>query len=92
MIEGFIKKYGIKQFEKERIVDLILHSPNFVFLNYDYWQKNYHGMEKYVDEIFTKYFFNDMIFCFKEIKRVQDRKSTRLNSSHTDISRMPSSA
>ena len=23
---------------------------------------------------------------------VQDRKSTRLNSSHTDISRMPSSA
>ena len=26
------------------------------------------------------------------IKAVQDRKSTRLNSSHTDISRMPSSA
>ena len=26
--------------------------------------------------------------CFREI----DRKSTRLNSSHTDISRMPSSA
>ena len=26
------------------------------------------------------------------IMRLQDRKSTRLNSSHTDISRMPSSA
>ena len=25
-------------------------------------------------------------------QRVRDRKSTRLNSSHTDISRMPSSA
>ena len=26
------------------------------------------------------------------LKRLKDRKSTRLNSSHTDISRMPSSA
>ena len=29
---------------------------------------------------------------FQTIKFRQDRKSTRLNSSHTDISRMPSSA
>ena len=28
----------------------------------------------------------------RELKRLEDRKSTRLNSSHTDISRMPSSA
>ena len=28
----------------------------------------------------------------EETARVEDRKSTRLNSSHTDISRMPSSA
>mgnify|MGYP003340460167 CR=1 FL=1 len=28
----------------------------------------------------------------KHLKRYSDRKSTRLNSSHTDISRMPSSA
>ena len=28
----------------------------------------------------------------KLIKEITDRKSTRLNSSHTDISRMPSSA
>ena len=26
------------------------------------------------------------------VQLIQDRKSTRLNSSHTDISRMPSSA
>ena len=29
---------------------------------------------------------------FKAIRNFTDRKSTRLNSSHTDISRMPSSA
>ena len=28
----------------------------------------------------------------KSLKWIRDRKSTRLNSSHTDISRMPSSA
>ena len=31
-------------------------------------------------------------FGFPEMDKAQDRKSTRLNSSHTDISRMPSSA
>ena len=30
--------------------------------------------------------------AWQELKPVVDRKSTRLNSSHTDISRMPSSA
>ena len=29
---------------------------------------------------------------YKEVQKDSDRKSTRLNSSHTDISRMPSSA
>ena len=28
----------------------------------------------------------------KSVQDIKDRKSTRLNSSHTDISRMPSSA
>ena len=32
------------------------------------------------------------IYLFPAISLVIDRKSTRLNSSHTDISRMPSSA
>ena len=31
-------------------------------------------------------------FAYQEVKGRADRKSTRLNSSHTDISRMPSSA
>ena len=34
----------------------------------------------------------DLLAIFKPGPFVQDRKSTRLNSSHTDISRMPSSA
>ena len=33
-----------------------------------------------------------MVAINKEGNQVEDRKSTRLNSSHTDISRMPSSA
>ena len=40
--------------------------------------------------------FNLLVKHLKQLKRgvaiEQDRKSTRLNSSHTDISRMPSSA
>ena len=31
-------------------------------------------------------------FCVTQGKKMQDRKSTRLNSSHSDRSRMPSSA
>ena len=33
-----------------------------------------------------------MIICLADMLVFPDRKSTRLNSSHTDISRMPSSA
>ena len=33
-----------------------------------------------------------MIEAGPNLRLIQDRKSTRLNSSHTDISRMPSSA
>ena len=36
--------------------------------------------------------FAELIWNKNEPKRILDRKSTRLNSSHTDISRMPSSA
>ena len=38
---------------------------------------------------------NSLLFCLgktEEHRKMIDRKSTRLNSSHTDISRMPSSA
>ena len=48
--------------------------------------------------LFVKYYgkplaivFSSVCFCLAHVAPV-DRKSTRLNSSHTDISRMPSSA
>ena len=40
----------------------------------------------------TRYFCEKMANSGKLFTRSEDRKSTRLNSSHTDISRMPSSA
>ena len=39
--------------------------------------------EDFVDTVQKQWTYNDLF---------EDRKSTRLNSSHTDISRMPSSA
>ena len=33
MIEENVKKYNLKQFQKERTVDLILHYPKFYFYN-----------------------------------------------------------
>ena len=39
-------------------------------------------------------FFNlpELMLMFREVADIQDRKSTRLNSSHRSLSRMPSSA
>ena len=45
------------------------------------------GFDKYFEYGYTSYFTNGYAKHYYE-----DRKSTRLNSSHTDISRMPSSA
>ena len=43
-----------------------------------------------VDPVVTEIVRNAVVAYTEEMK--SDRKSTRLNSSHTDISRMPSSA
>ena len=46
-------------------------------------------------KVLLKKFYKSNRFAIKAITRIDskgDRKSTRLNSSHTDISRMPSSA
>ena len=58
----------------------------------DFWSKTYKagmaesGMSSsQADEILNEY-------CENLSRKAEDRKSTRLNSSHTDISRMPSSA
>ena len=50
----------------------------------------YHVWDNYPYPKFNKkyYYSNDKIVTISKL----DRKSTRLNSSHTDISRMPSSA
>lgn len=74
MIEENVKKYNIKQFEKERIVDLILHSPKFYFLKYNFWQKNYNNVEKYIDVMFEKYFFKSQDIFFVEISKNADNK------------------
>src|ERR1044072_8427003 len=54
-------------------------------------QKIFHGMSKCQEEIHVAYKVNNACVQ-KERCNKGDRKSTRLNSSHTDISRMPSSA
>ena len=71
MIEENVKKYNLKQFEKERTVDLILHSPKFDFLRYNFWQKHYNGVEKYVDAIFEKYFFKSPETFFAEVSKIK---------------------
>lgn len=68
LIEEKIQKYKIEHWEKERIVDLILNSEEFIFLNYDSWQKKYKNTEKYIDPLFKKYFFKDKHLFFKRIK------------------------
>jgi len=59
VVEPFIQKHSIEHWEKERVVDLILHSDKFSFLNYDSWQRDYHGAEERVDGLFKKTFFNN---------------------------------
>jgi len=59
VIQSYIDQYKIEQWDKERIVDLILNSEQFSFLNYDSWQRDYHQAEERVDELFNKIFFKD---------------------------------
>ena len=56
------------------------------------WQKNGETMETVRDFIFLASKITADGDCSHEIKRWLDRKSTRLNSSHLLLSRMPSSA
>jgi hypothetical protein len=71
IIEPWIQKYEIRYQEKERIVDLILSSKEFYFLKYDIAQTDYDHSEKYIDELFNKYFFEDPKKFFLEIKNVR---------------------
>ena len=78
----------------ERIGDLImkivhvlkhLKDPNLLLLN----KKDISKMLAVSTEMISKAIFS---FTDNDKEAALDRKSTRLNSSHTDISRMPSSA
>lgn len=69
IIEPSVQKFKIDHWEKERIVDLILNSREFGFLKYDYWQYDYHGVEKYMDPFFNKHFFKDPIGFFSKIPK-----------------------
>ena len=51
------------------------------------WLRGLDGMDKLVDD-----YVGDKIPLWEKIMDRQDRKSTRLNSSHSRASRMPSSA
>lgn len=65
-VEPYIQKYGIAQWEKERIVDLILHLPQFSLI-YPRWQKGYQNVERYVDELFYEFFLNNREEFFRQI-------------------------
>ena len=58
--------------------------------------RSYYEQSANLDSIYKKIKnFSRIIFVLHPIppkEEIRDRKSTRLNSSHTDISRMPSSA
>jgi hypothetical protein len=68
MIEDSIQKYGIRHWEKERIVDLILNSKEFKFLNYNSWQSDYDGAEDKIDPVFNQFFFSNMERFFQTIQ------------------------
>jgi hypothetical protein len=68
LIEKWVRKYELTHWEKERVVDLILNSKEFIFLEYDIWQENYHGVEKKFDKLFNDNFFKNPELFFSKIK------------------------
>ncbi len=63
-----ITEYKIQHWEKERIVDLILNSEEFSFLNYNSWQKDYSNVERYIDNLFNNSFFKNPEKFFSKIE------------------------
>ncbi len=80
IIEPFVQKYKIGHWEKERIVDLILHSDKFLFLHFDLWQCDYHGAKERVDELFKKTFFKSPEKFFASINRYNKYAKNRMDS------------
>lgn len=65
-VQPFIDEFNISHWKKERVVDLILHSDKFSFLNYDNWQGDYQGVIPFVDKEFYS-FFENLIAFFRKI-------------------------
>ncbi|MBS3058140.1 MAG: hypothetical protein J4478_01945 [Candidatus Diapherotrites archaeon] len=75
-IEEQIRKYKIPHWQKERIVDLILTNERLKCLNYDFWQKDYHGFEKPTDNFFKELFFKSPELFFQKISQANQANST----------------
>lgn len=71
IIQEKIDEHEIKHWEKERIVDLILNSKIFSFLEYNYWQSSYNSIENYIDPLFKKLFFKNQNKFFLRIKEIR---------------------
>lgn len=66
-LEEEFQKNAVGHWDKERIVDLILHSEQFSFVEYADWQRDYHDAEHRIDKIFAEYFFSDRDRFYSEI-------------------------
>ncbi len=50
---------NVSHWQRERIIDLFLHTEDCEFLQYDIWQRDYHGVELSVDPVFAELFLVD---------------------------------
>lgn len=71
LIEPSAQKHNINHWEKERIVDLVLNSKEFEFLEYNHWQKNYNNVEKYIDNLFKKCFNRNFDGFFSQMRNAR---------------------
>ena len=72
IIEPYIKRYRIKQNEKERIVDLILTSKPIALRNYK-MQKRGKEHKKSIDPLFKKYFKPPINNFFKKFAELHNK-------------------
>jgi len=77
-IEGWVQEYRIQHWEKERVVDLILNSKEFSFLEYNNWQRDYSNVEKYIDDLFHSHFFKDPENFFSKIANARYIKRSEI--------------
>lgn len=49
-------QHTVSHWQRERIIDLLLHTGDFAFLAYEIWQPDYHGVENVIDPSFEEYF------------------------------------